>query len=104
MKKNETFKLIEENARRWESQREDNTYSLNLEEYAKEKELEKAEGEKFEVLRKLVIEDFKATNIPMDVPHIEAEESRKKRNEEWIKTIIKDPYVYEALQIIEDLN
>lgn len=104
VKKNETFKLIEENARRWESQREDNTYSLNLEEYAKEKELEKAEGEKFEVLRKLVIEDFKATNIPMDVPHIEAEESRKKRNEEWIKSIIKDPYVYEALQIIEDLN
>lgn len=104
VKKNETFKLIEENARRWESQREDNTYSLNLEEYAKEKELEKAEGEKFEVLRKLVIEDFKATNIPMDVPHIEAEESRKKRNEEWIKSIIKDPYVYEALQIIKDLN
>ena len=33
-----------------------------------------------------------------------AEKSRKKRNEEWIKSINKDPYVYEALQVIEDLN
>jgi len=44
------------------------------------------------------------SNIPSEINYLEAEESRKKRNKEWIKGIKKDPYVYEALQIIEDLN
>ena len=47
---------------------------------------------------------FVVRNIPSDLALIKGEASRVKRNEEWIKSIAKDPYVYEALQIIEDLN
>ncbi|MGB0850481.1 MAG: carboxy terminal-processing peptidase [Bacteroidia bacterium] len=104
VKKSETFCLIEENARRWEKQREEKTFNLNLEEYAAQKKTEKEESKKFDVLSKLVIEDFVLENIPSDLEKINSEESRKKRNEEWIKNIKKDPYVYEALQIIEDMN
>jgi carboxyl-terminal processing protease len=104
VKKSETFSLIEQNARRWEQQREDKSYPLSLAKYALEKEVEKAESEKFKVLSKLVIEGFVLENIPSDLEKINSEESRKKRNEEWMKNIRKDPYVYEALQIIEDLN
>ncbi|MDA0777491.1 MAG: carboxy terminal-processing peptidase [Bacteroidetes bacterium] len=103
-KKNETFNLIEENARRWELQRETNTFPLSLEAYKAQEVKEKKEGEKYEVLNTIVINGFVVRNIPSDLALIKGEESRVKRNEEWIKGIAKDPYVYEALQIIEDLN
>jgi len=104
VKKNETFNLIEENARRWELQRETNTFPLSLEAYKAQEVKEKKEGEKYEALNKIVINGFVVKNIPSDLALINSEESRVKRNEEWIKGIAKDPYVYEALQIIEDLN
>ena len=104
VKKNETFNLIEENARRWELQRETNTFPLSLEAYKAQEVKEKKEGEKYEALNKIVINGFVVKNIPSDLALINREESRVKRNEEWIKGIAKDPYVYEALQIIEDLN
>lgn len=104
VKKNETFNLIEENARRWEEQREINIFPLSLEAYKAQEVKEKKEGEKYEVLNTIVINGFVVRNIPSDLALIKGEASRVKRNEEWIKSIAKDPYVYEALQIIEDLN
>ena len=41
VKKNETFNLIEENARRWELQRETNTFPLSLEAYKAQEVKEK---------------------------------------------------------------
>jgi carboxyl-terminal processing protease len=101
---NETFKLIEENARRWEKQRESKKYPLSITKYALQEEKQKAEGEKFEILNKLEISGFEVSNIPSDLEKIKTEESRMKINKDWIKSINKDPYVYESLQIIEDLN
>jgi carboxyl-terminal processing protease len=101
---NETFKLIEENARRWEKQRESRKYPLSIAKYALHEQKQKAEGEKFEILNKLEISGFEVTNITSDLERIKTEESRVKINEDWIKSILKDPYVYESLQIIEDLN
>tara|TARA_B110000967_G_scaffold196600_1_gene227377 strand:+ start:104 stop:2185 length:2082 start_codon:yes stop_codon:yes gene_type:complete len=101
---NETFKLIEENARRWEKQRESRKYPLSIAKYALQEEKQKAEGEKFEILNKLEISGFEVSNIHSDLEKIKTEESRMKINKDWIKSINKDPYVYESLQIIEDLN
>ncbi|MFT5056386.1 MAG: carboxyl-terminal processing protease [Pseudoalteromonas distincta] len=101
---NETFKLIEENARRWEKQRESRKYPLSIAKYALQEEKQKVEGEKFEILNKLEISGFEVSNIPSDLEKIKTEESRMKINKDWIKSISKDPYVYESLQIIEDLN
>jgi carboxyl-terminal processing protease len=100
----ETFQLIEENARRWERERAYNTYPLSFSAYTAQEERDKKEGEKFEVLSKLVIDGFEVTNLEEDLEAINTEESRQKRNTDWIKNICKDPYVYESLQIIEDLN
>ena len=104
VKKSETFQLIEQNARRWERERADNTYPLNLSAYAVQEEKDKKESEKFAVLKKRVIDSFEVTNTSADLTIINTEESRQKRNNDWIKSISKDPYVYESLQIIEDLN
>lgn len=102
--KNTTFQLIEENARRWEHERENNTYTLNLDLYESQERQEKIETEKFEALNGIQIDGFEVYNVPSDLDNIDQDESRKKRNNEWLKSIRKDPYVYEGLQIIEDLN
>lgn len=101
---NETFNLIEENARRWEREREDNTYPLSLAAYEAEEKQSKEDSKRFDVLRDLTIDGFVVENISEDLKKIEAEESRQKRNADWIKNILRDPYIYESLQIIEDLN
>ena len=102
--KNSTFTLIEENAKRWEKQRENTTYPLNFLAHATTELKEKKEGEKFEKIGKVKIEHFNVSNPNADIEIIEAEESRKKRNTDWINNVSKNPYIYEALQIIEDLN
>ncbi len=102
--KNRTFQLIEENARRWESERENNTYTLNIDTYEAQEKQEKIETQKFEALNEIQIDGFEVFNLPIDLKSIEQEEARLKRNNDWIKSISKDPYVYEGLQIIEDLN
>ncbi len=102
--KNATFNLIEENAKRWEKQRENSTYALNFSAYSNAKLKEKEEGEKFEKIGKEKIENFYVSNPGVDIEVIEAEESRKKRNSDWVNSVSKNPYIYEALQIIEDLN
>ena len=102
--KNATFNLIEENAKRWEKQRENSTYALNFSAYSNAKIKEKEEGEKFEKIGKEKIENFNVSNPGVDIEVIEAEESRKKRNSDWVNSVSKNPYIYEALQIIEDLN
>lgn len=102
--KNSTFTLIEENAKRWEKQRENTTYPLNFSAHATAELIEKKEGEKFEKIGKVKIEHFNVSNPNADIEIIEAEESRKKRNTDWINNVSKNPYIYEALQIIEDLN
>jgi carboxyl-terminal processing protease len=98
---NETFAKIEQNARRLKTRNEQKTYPLNLEKYkaqqAKEKELQK----KFKNLYE-DIADFEATNPKVDLKYLKKEESRKKRNEDWIKNVKKDPYVYEGLLTILD--
>ncbi len=104
VKANETFNLIEQNGRRWEAQREETVYSLNLAQYRLSEEKDKEEGKKFDALSKVSFEDFIVVNTSADAGAIKADESRKKRNEEWIKGIKKDPYIYEALQIVEDWN
>ena len=102
--KNNTFTLIEENAKRWKKQRENTTYPLNFLAHATTELKEKKEGEKFEKIGKVKIEHFNVSNPNADIEIIEAEESRKKRNTDWINNVSKNPYIYEALQITEDLN
>ena len=92
--KNATFNLIEENAKRWEKQRENSTYALNFSAYTNAKLKEKEEGEKFEKIGKEKIENFNVSNPGVDIEVIEAEESRKKRNSDWVNSVSKNPYIY----------
>jgi carboxyl-terminal processing protease len=103
VKKDKTFQLILENAKRLKTQREDTDYDLNLEAYTTEMEMLEKEAEKYTDMLK-EIEGLEVKNMETDLSIINEEESRQARNEEWIKTIKKDIYINEVLSILNDMD
>lgn len=99
---NETFKKILENARRFEKQRNESVYSLNLNSYNEEKDRQNAESELYKNMFKTeVVTGIK--NLEVDLPSIHADESKEARNDDWIKSVSKDVYIDETLKIMHDM-
>lgn len=103
VKKNETFQLILENAKRLETQQDLSNYSLDFEEYTAEMEKMKKESDKYSDMFK-EIEGLEVQNLKDDLEFINEDESRQARNDEWIKTIKKDVYISEVLSILKDMD
>ncbi len=99
----ETFGLVLKSAKRLKEQRDQTSFSLNLEEYQKEKAMLEREAEKYDNMFK-EIEGLKVSNLEVDLPHIESDESRVARNNEWLKSVKKDVYIEEVLNILRDMQ
>ncbi len=100
---NPTFQLVLESAKRLQEQREDTDYSLNLKEYQKEMEELEKESKKYEDMFK-EIEGLSIRNLEVDMDFINEDESRVARNDDWVKSIKKDIYIEEALNILRDMD
>ncbi|NRA49884.1 MAG: carboxy terminal-processing peptidase, partial [Phaeodactylibacter sp.] len=99
---NEAFQKILANAKRVEQQREESTYPLDLDDYRKMREDRQAQADEFEgVLDQVVLENI--ANLEEDIPSIEADESKKARNDEWLESVSKDIYIQETLAIMRDM-
>jgi carboxyl-terminal processing protease len=99
----ETFQMILENAKRLKEQRDETSYSINLKEYQKEKTEMEKQSEKYDEMFK-DIEGLKVSNLDEDRSIIESDESRVARNDEWLKSIKKDVYIDEVLNIMHDMQ
>jgi carboxyl-terminal processing protease len=99
---NATFQRILENAKRLEQQRDDTSYPVHLEGYRAMMEEREKESKAFEnLMDEVVIEGIQ--NLPDDLPSIEQDESKKARNEEWVKNVSKDIYILETMNILHDM-
>ncbi len=103
VEKSETFQLVLESAKRLKEQRDQSSYSLNLAEYKKEKTKLEKEADKYDEMF-TDIEGLEVSNLKEDLAHIEADESHVARNGEWIKSIKKDVYIDEVLNILHDMQ
>ena len=103
VKNTEVFQLVEENAKRLKDESENSIISLNYEKY-KESQMKKAEkAKKYKKLYKPI--DAMNTDILLgDKESLEADTSKAVRFEAWQKEVKKDPYVFEATNIIKDLE
>lgn len=101
-KGNQTFSVILDNARHIKAQRDATEITLNLKEFLEQDEQDEKLGKKFEEVLK-PIDQLTAQNLPEDIPAIEADESKKARNEEWLKDVHKDVHLYETLAIMYDM-
>ena len=101
-KDNEVFRKVLENAKRLEAQREMTVLPLKLDAFrAFEKELQ-ASADPYKNLMDAVV-NTGIQNPNADVAVINADESKKARNEDWVKTVSKDVYIKETLHIMHDL-
>lgn len=98
----ETFQKVLQNAKRLKTQSEMSEYPLALEEFQAQEEKMSEEAKKFKDMFS-AIEGLKVENLKADVDDISSDESKKARNDDWIKSIKKDIYINETLNIMSDL-
>ena len=98
-----TFQLIEENARRLESEQENTEQTLNLEKFRAERKSDQETSKKYKEIRN-VVDGLKIKNLKEDMGEINSDEAKKERNEAWIKSLSKDIYLDEALNVIADMK
>lgn len=97
------FGRINEKAKYFKESRDATVYNLNYKAYKAKREKEKAENKKYEDLMK-PIEDFIISNVAMDTVGFSADTSKVARNDEFIKSVKKDSYIYEAVNVIADMR
>lgn len=99
---NEGFNKILENAKRLKEQRDETEYTLNLEAYSDFEESLEAESKAFNHLFKKDVNTGIA--VPSaDASSIESDDTKKARFEDWKKSVAKDIYLNETLNIVHDL-
>jgi carboxyl-terminal processing protease len=102
IKNDEVFKMIEQNAKRLKKRQDETVQTLHLEKYQKEQQKLKEESKKYE------IEDREVKN--MVVAAIKGEEAAESdtlasaRQKSFFKELKTDHAIYEALQIINDMQ
>ncbi|MCB4808222.1 carboxy terminal-processing peptidase [Tamlana sp. 62-3] len=104
MSNNPQIALIDENAK-WVKDKIDVTvFSLNYDDYVKQNENNEAESKKFDA-----IDDYKtnlsfySTTYEKSLIENDSTDLKEKR-ERWHKSLSKDVYIEEALNVLEDLN
>ena len=97
------FKLIEENALRLKESKEDSQYPLQLKAYTNlQEELDK-ESEKYKDLMKHAVTGFSTANLLVDMAKIEMDSSTIVKNQKWQEDIVKDIYLLETMNIMNDM-
>ncbi|WP_116039649.1 carboxy terminal-processing peptidase [Seonamhaeicola aphaedonensis] len=104
MSNNEQLNLIEENARWVKSKIDETVVSLNYEKYRAQIESEKEEGKKFDAISQYQTNlTFKSHAFEQSLFEQDTTDLKEKR-ERWHKSLSKDVYVEEALNVLEDLK
>ena len=98
----DVFGKIDDNADRVKRWRDKSDYSLQLDEYRSVEKDRQEEAKQyrnmFEVNETLVVE-----NHQEDLEYIQVDSSRIGRNDAWVKSIRKDVYIDECLNIMRDM-
>ena len=99
---NPIFKLVDENARWIEKQKNDNIYSLNYDLYKKQIDEGEAMNKKFKSLS-----DYKSpltfASLTSEEAQAQANEDVKIRRDRWHESLQKDIYIEEAASVLRDL-
>jgi carboxyl-terminal processing protease len=102
VKQNPTFNLINQNAERMKSMREDSKISLNLEKYRAEMKKDKEEGKKYEDLQKNVPE-ITVSALQADQASNNESAEKKAKTDTFYKNLKKDIYLQEAMNILAEM-
>ena len=102
VKKNSTFSMIEENAKRIKKRKDMTKYPLEFDKYKKYDLELTAEGKKYENMLK-EISEVEVDNPTADKEKIKSDSVYIARNQDWFKNTKKDIQLYESLNVMYDL-
>lgn len=96
------FGLVMENAERLGINRKNSVYSLHLGLYQDRQKKEQEESKKYDAANETV-QPMTVSTPDADKAGINADDSKKERNEAWHKDIQKDIYLLESICVINDI-
>jgi len=102
IKQNQTFKLIDDNAKRLKRRRDETIVSLNYVKFKKFDEQLKLEGDKYKDIAKEPT-GLNIENLTIDIEAIGNDTLKINRTETLQKDLGKDVYLFEAVEILDDL-
>ena len=103
MTDNEYLNLVEENAKWIKSIRDDKVINLNYEKFKEELENNSLKTEKFKSLNDYSL-DYKFKSLPYELDLIKKDSVLGIKRERWHKSLNKDFYIDEALNVLSDLR
>ena len=101
--KSPQFDLLEQQAKEVKLKKEDTKYNLKLENFRAERKQLREQNKKYEDLRK-EIKGFEVQLLDDDKLRMAKDSSRLGRENRWAKNVSKDIYIYEASNVMNDLN
>ena len=103
MANNEYLKLVDENAKWIKAVRDDKLINLNYDKFKKELEENLSETKKFDALNDFSM-DFNFKSLPYEIDLIEKDSVLGIKRKRWHKSLNKDVYIEEALNVLSDLR
>ena len=103
MSNSEYLKLVDENAKWIKSVRDDKLINLNYDKFKKELEENSNETKKFKALNDFSM-DYSFRSLPYEVDLIKKDSALGIKRERWHKSLNKDFYIDEALNVLSDLR
>lgn len=100
---NEQFRLLDENAKWLSDNKDNNTYSLNLEKFKAELAKSEAITKKFKALTEYN-SGLKFTALPYEQEVFKKDPALAEKKNRWYESLSKDVYVDEALNVLQDLQ
>ncbi|WP_281756037.1 carboxy terminal-processing peptidase [Neptunitalea chrysea] len=103
MANNTQLQLIDANAKWLKEQQEDYEFPLNAEAYENEIDIDKAFAKQFDVLKEYK-SDLTFSALPYEVAEFKNDSELKEKRTRWYKSMTKDVYIDEAVNVLEDLH
>lgn len=100
---NKQLQLIDENAKWIKSKQDETVVALNYQNYKAEVEKRKAETKKFKEINKYD-NHLNFTSLPYEVALMKQDTTLQEKRKRWHKNLVKDIYVEEAVNVLEDLK
>lgn len=100
---NETFQTIDENAKRYKRLDDISVYSLNREQFMADRKKRKEESEKYKNILE-EIPDLHVDPLSIQVEEMESDSTKRERIETFHKQLKKDIYLFEAINVIDDMG
>lgn len=102
IRNSDIFQKIEARAKTIKEQRDNSDHSMNMKTFRAERDKLEAQDKEYNKLFEAEVLT-NVNNLPADLAGIQADEGKKARNDEWMKSVRKDVYLVEALNIMHDM-